>query len=281
METLAFPAEPVSCYAGQSNRTIFMIDGEFVKKRIMQLRSFFLDGRNLRSYCLKHLSPTDILQQLYYYDAIPFNGYGEHPMTGFVDFSHTPLVDKKNRFLKSIKNTRDFAVRLGCSSWSSGEWMLDNGKLGELAAGEINWGDIDPKDIYPNIRQKGVTVLMGIDAAAIAFKRLADKVVILGNDMELAPVAQVLKSTGIKVYLDPMWTKASDALREAVDGVSNQLPRPPRDMNGHKVHVYDDIKDVRHTTHRPSQISTSGANPAAYAPHIAPVMHRHETIVGD
>lgn len=281
METLAFPAEPVSCYAGQSNRTIFMIDGEFVKKRIMQLRSFFLDGRNLRSYCLKHLSPTDILQQLYYYDAIPFNGYGEHPMTGHIDFSHTPLVDKKNRFLKSIKNARDFVVRLGCSSWSSGEWMLDNSKLGELAAGEIGWDDIDPKDIYPNIRQKGVTVLMGIDAAAIAFKRLADKVVILGNDMELAPVAQVLKSTGIKVYLDPMWTKASDALREAVDGVSNQLPRPSRDMNGHKVHVYDDVKDVRYTAHRPSQSSTAEANPAAYAPHIAPVMHRHETIVGD
>lgn len=222
------------------SKVIFIVDGEFMRKRIISLKAFYFDGQGIRQHCLAHLKEGDTLERIMFYDSLPYTGKGEHPITGPLDFSQTPLVSRKQQFLQTLRVTPNLSLRLGRSAWQSGAWQLDSAKLGELVAGEISYEDIKADDIYPDIRQKGVDVRLGLDIATIAYKKLADKVVLVANDADFTPGVQLLREEGITVVLDPLWTRAAEDLREHVDYVSNKLFRPENT----NVHVFDDPKDI-------------------------------------
>ena len=225
------------------DRVIFVVDGEFMRKRIITLKAFYFDGPGIRRHCLAHLGPNECVSRILFYDAMPFTGRGEHPLDGPVDFSQTPLVARKQQFLQSLRATPEVALRLGRSAWQAGQWQLDSNKLGELMAGEIDVEDIESRDIYPDIRQKGVDMRLGLDFATIAFKRQAERVVLLANDADYVPAVKLVRREGIKVALDPLWTRAAEDLREHVDYVVNKLPRPQHANYPNGVHIYDDPKE--------------------------------------
>lgn len=217
-------------------KVIFIVDGEFMRKHIIKTKSFYFDGNGIRSHCLKHLKRDDELVRIMYYDALPFVGKGENPISGPIDFATTPMVAKKQKFLQSLRNTPNIHLRLGRSAMQSSAWYLDPQKLGELLACEVKPEDIKASDLYPDIRQKGVDVMVGLDVAAIAYQKLADKIVIVANDSDYIPAVKMAREAGLLVVLDPLWTRAAEDLRENVDYVYNAMPRIE---NG-----YDDHKDV-------------------------------------
>jgi uncharacterized LabA/DUF88 family protein len=178
-----------------------------------------------------------------FYDAVPFTGKGEHPMTGLLDFSQTPLVARKQQFLQSLRTTPEIALRLGRSAWQAGQWQLDSNKLGELVAGEIGVDNIEAGDIYPDIRQKGVDIRLGLDIASLAYKKGAERLVLIANDADYVPAVKLARKEGIKVVLDPLWTKAAEDLREHVDYVANKLPRPQAAHFPNGIHLFDDPKE--------------------------------------
>ena len=163
-------------------------------------------------------------------------------------FSFIPLIwwlvidRKKESFLKSLKMTPEIVTRLGRSAWQAGQWQLDPNKLGELIAGEIEAKDLHANDIYPDIRQKGVDIQVGLDVATICFKKQADKVVLIANDADYVPAVQLLREEGIKVVLDPLWTRAAEDLRENVDYVCNKLPKP---QGNSTIFTFDDPKEIK------------------------------------
>ena len=110
-------------------------------------------------------------------------------------------------------------------------------------AGEISVNDIEAGDIYPDIRQKGVDMLLGLDIAALAYKRQTDRLVIVANDADYVPAVKLAREEGIKVVLDPLWTRAAEDLREHVDYVCNKLPRPQHANYPHGIHIFDDPKE--------------------------------------
>ena len=225
------------------DHVIFVVDGEFMRKRIITLKAFYFDGPGIRRHCLSHLGPNECVGRILFYDAMPFTGRGEHPLDGPVDFSQTPLVARKQQFLQSLRATPEIALRLGRSAWQAGQWQLDSNKLGELMAGEIDVEDIESRDIYPDIRQKGVDMRLGLDFATIAYKKQAERVVLLANDADYVPAVKLLRREGIKVALDPLWTRAAEDLREHVDYVVNKLPRPQHANYPHGIHIFDDPKE--------------------------------------
>ena len=226
------------------SKVIFVVDGEFMRKRIIGLKAFYFDGSGIRNHCMTHLTEGDELVKILYYDSFPYTGKGEHPITGPVDFSATPLVARKQQFLQSLRTTPNIHLRLGRSAWQAGQWVLDAPRLGELVAGEITYENIKAEDIYPDIRQKGVDMRMGLDLAAIAYKKLADMVVIISNDADFTPAVKVLREEGIKVILDPLWTRAAEDLRENIDYVFNALPRPKSEDYPHGIHIFNDPKEL-------------------------------------
>lgn len=224
-------------------KVIFVVDGEFMRKRIIALKAFYFDGPGIRRHCLSHLGPDERLSRIMYYDALPFTGRGEHPVSGPVDFSQTPLVARKQQFLQSMRITPEVAMRLGRSAWQAGQWQLDSTKLGELMAGELDVDDIEAGDIYPDIRQKGVDMRLGLDIATIAFKKMADRLVLIANDADYVPAVKLARREGLTVALDPLWTRAAEDLRENVDYVVNKLPRPQHGNYPNGVHIFDDPKE--------------------------------------
>ena len=140
-----------------------------MRKRIISLKAFYFDGQGIRRHCLSHLTPGETVGRILFYDALPFTGKGEHPLSGPMDFSQTPLIARKQQFLQSLRVTPEITLRLGRSAWQAGQWQLDANRLGELMAGEISVNDIEAGDIYPDIRQKGVDMLLGLDIAALAY----------------------------------------------------------------------------------------------------------------
>ena len=234
-------------------KVIFIVDGEFMRKRIIALKAFYFDGPGIRRHCLSHLGADERLSRIMYYDALPFTGRGEHPISGPMDFSQTPLVARKQQFLQSMRITPEVFMRLGRSAWQAGQWQLDSTKLGELMAGELDVDDIEAGDIYPDIRQKGVDVCLGLDIATIAIKKMADRLVLIANDADYVPAVKMARREGLTVALDPLWTRAAEDLRENVDYIVNRLPRPQHGA-GHTVHVFDDPKEYDPFTGRAGRL---------------------------
>lgn len=224
-------------------RVVFIIDGEFMRKRIIALKAFYFDGPGIRRHCLSHLGSNEIASRIMFYDALPFTGRGEHPLSGPIDFSQTPLVSRKQQFLQSLRITPELTLRLGRSAWQAGQWQLDATRLGELMAGEIGVDDIEPSDIYPDIRQKGVDMRLGLDIAEVIYKRQADRMVFVANDADYVPAVKLARNEGIKVALDPLWTRAAEDLREHVDYVVNKLPKPQNANYPAGAHVFEDPKE--------------------------------------
>lgn len=224
-------------------RLVFIVDGEFMRKRIIALKAFYFDGPGIRRHCLLHQGSDEAVARILFYDAMPFTGRGEHPLSGPVDFANTPLVSRKQQFLQSMRATPEVALRLGRSAWQAGQWLLDSNRLGELMAGEIGVDDIEPSDIYPDIRQKGVDMRLGLDIAGLVYKQQVDRLVLIANDADYVPAVKLARKEGVKVALDPLWTRAAEDLREHVDYVVNKLPRPQASTFPGGVHIFDDPKE--------------------------------------
>lgn len=226
-------------------RVIFMIDGEFMRKRVIALKAFFYDGAGIHRYCLAHLGPGERLGRIMFYDALPFTGKEEHPLTGPIDFSQSSLAVRKYQFLQTIRNTPQMMLKLGRSVMMTGQWQLESTVLGELLAGEISVDDIEARDILPSIHQKGVDILLGMDLAALAYKKQAERVVLIANDADYEPAVKLAREEGLTICLDPLWTRVADDLHAQVDYVVNKLPRPEHNDFPQGMHIFDDPKEYQ------------------------------------
>ena len=95
-------------------------------------------------------------------------------------------------------------------SWSE---LLDM-----LMAGEIDIDDIRPNDIYPDIRQKGVDMSMGIDAIECARQKVCDTIVLVTGDGDLAPAVRKIRSYGVKVQVASFKGALNGSLSDAANG---------------------------------------------------------------
>ena len=93
----------------------------------------------------------------------------------------------------------------------------ENGESGE------NKATITPDDVKPNISQKQVDMKIGIDIARIAFKRLADKIVVITGDSDMVPALKLARIEGLHVTVDSLGQHVKEDLFEHVDGFKTFL----------------------------------------------------------
>lgn len=205
-------------------KVVFIIDGWFMRKKIYELKSFYYDGTHIREYCLKHLRKEDHLYRIFYYDTMPLMMKGHHPITKkLIDFSNTPVAKKQVKLLESIKQTPNFALRLGKTSWKLNSWALKPEKFKALLDKKIGVEDLEEKDIQPIIEQKTVDMKMGIDIALISTKKLADLLIIITGDADMVPALKLARREGMQVGLDPLTNYIKPDLREHVDFIISKV----------------------------------------------------------
>ena len=66
---------------------------------------------------------------------------------------------------------------------------------------------------------------IGLDISTIAYKRLADKIILIAGDSDFVPAAKLARREGITFVLDPMRKPIKADLSEHIDGLKTTLSK--------------------------------------------------------
>ncbi|MDE2887314.1 MAG: NYN domain-containing protein [Gemmatimonadota bacterium] len=184
------------------NRYAILVDGEWFKKDLHgkttkspNARDIFDQIEKIRTHC--KLNGTD-LYRIFYYTADPFEGTVQNPVNKeSTKFSATSQFLNNTRLIKEIESCSDYAVRRGRLIHRG--WTLRRKALARLE--DDSQHTVGASDIEPNITQKGVDMMIGIDMTSLALKRLVSTVVIASGDSDLVPAMKLARTEGLRVYL--------------------------------------------------------------------------------
>lgn len=215
--------------------TAILIDGGFFIKRYRHLHEQKenhppkLVAKNLYDMCLKHLSNKDgqksrTLYRIFFYDCSPMLKKAHNPITNkAIDFSKSRESTFRQEFHQELKKLRKVALRLGHLS-NKNEWVINSGKTKELLQKKITINELTENDVTYIFRQKGVDMKIGLDIASLAYKKLADQIILIAGDSDFVPAAKLARREGIDFILDPMWNPINPDLHEHIDGLMSINP---------------------------------------------------------
>lgn len=186
-----------------TEKVALMLDGGFVKKKLQTQLKHFPKVEDVRALCdeieaHERLAGVSLFR-IYFYDCPPLEGDATHPLDGQpLRFSATPQARQNRALLDSLELEPDFAVRRGT--------LLQTGwKLGRTALRRLQKKidpKIEPRDIVPDISQKGVDMRIGLDIATIAIKHTVDILVLVTGDSDFVPAMKLARKEGLRVYLE-------------------------------------------------------------------------------
>ncbi|MBI4027516.1 MAG: NYN domain-containing protein [Verrucomicrobia bacterium] len=216
-------------------RTAILIDGGFFLKRYPKIypgRPYDPKtvAKELHSMAFRHLNRDngreDILYRIFYYDCPPLIKKVHNPITNrVIDFSKTPQTKFRLEFFEELKKLRKVALRLGHLQ-DGQRWLIRKEQMKLLLGGKMNLVDLKEEHVQYDMKQKGVDIKIGIDIASLAYKKLADKVILISGDSDFVSAARLARREGIDFVLDPLWNPISPSLFEHIDGLQSVCPNP-------------------------------------------------------
>jgi len=217
--------------------TAVLVDGGFFLKRYRHLKGNAGPhdvAKSLHQMCMDHLKGKDSkfprrLYRIFFYDCPPLTKKAHNPITNkSVDFAKTPTASWRNEFHSELKKLRKVALRLGYLNEKQGNWIIKPNKVKDLLAKKTKIDDLVELDVYYDVKQKGVDMRIGLDIAAMSFKKQVDQMVLVAGDSDFVPAAKLARREGIDFILDPMWAHIRDDFFEHIDGLRSTFPRPTR-----------------------------------------------------
>jgi len=214
-------------------KTAILVDGGFYRKRAFAClgdKTPKERADELESYCKRHLKEsmfgenyTHDLYRIFYYDCEPLSKNVFNPLTSSnIDLSKTDTFSWTKDFFEELRKRRKFALRLGKLSDSSLEYYLRPSALKKLCRGDMLPSDIEQKDIYLNVEQKGVDMKIGIDIASLAYKNQVNQIVLIAGDSDFVPASKLARREGIDFILDPLGAVIKTDLFEHIDGLNTK-----------------------------------------------------------
>lgn len=217
--------------------TAIFVDGAFFLARF---RKVYTDrdindartvAKTVFSMAIEHIKaldrPKEALYRIFFYDCAPLDKRFQRPISGdIVDFGASPMADFRRDLHDQLRRQRKMALRLGRLADRGGEWQLKRHTYQALRSGELVWEDLRDDHFELDLRQTQVDMKIGIDIAALAYKRLVDQIVLVAGDADFIPAAKLARREGIDFILDPMWQGISGDLHEHLDGLQSVCPRP-------------------------------------------------------
>lgn len=218
-------------------KVAILVDGGFYRKKAnlhFGFKSPSERASELIKYCKMHLMERSLFPQkekiadrvfndlyrIFYYDCPPIAKTVYHPLLkANVDFSRKETYKWMTSFLEELKHKRSLALRLGVLADETAHYGLRNETIKKLFSQKLNISEIEEKNFELVLRQKGVDMKIGIDITTIAYKHLANQIVLIAGDSDFVPVAKLARREGIDFIIDPMGNKLLSDLVEHVDGV--------------------------------------------------------------
>ena len=170
------------------------------------------------------------LYRCFYYDALPFDGTGHHPISRkHIDYSKSNASKLRHSLFGLLRSEPNFALRLGRTARNPEYmWNLRPIVLKELVQGKRQFDDLTDNDFQTSIRQKGVDIRLGTDMTSLALKKQANVLVLVTGDSDFVPAAKLARREGCKVILDPLYLNVSPDLFEHIDQLTSGFYRPQK-----------------------------------------------------
>jgi len=172
-----------------------------------------------------HIKTGEELQRIFVYDCRPLAKKAHNPVSRCaVDFSRTQTYAFRSALLEQLICKRKVALRLGELA-DRKRWLIRAEPTRLLLNGSMQLSDLCENDVTYDVEQKGVDVKMSLDIAALAYKRLVDRIVLITGDSDFVPAAKLARREGLDVILDPLWAPIAPSLNEHIDGLRTHWPR--------------------------------------------------------
>lgn len=217
-------------------KTAILIDGGFFIKRYRSLlgdqATPKIVAKDLHEMCLQHINPRSgsnfplsTLYRIFFYDCSPISKKVHNPITQkSIDFSKSREYLFRQEFHQELKKLRKVALRLGRLA-DMGTWHIKPEQTKQLLNSTITVVDLTEDDVRYEVRQKGVDMKIGLDIAALAYKKLVDQIILIAGDSDFVPAAKLARREGIDFILDPMWNRVNPDLHEHIDGLRSTCKR--------------------------------------------------------
>lgn len=215
-------------------RVAVLVDGEFFIKR--HCSYFHKDpatisakdiAKRLQIHCVKHIKKDkEYLYKIFFYDCRPLTKKCHYPISNDpLDLSKTHTAIFRNELHKELTSIPCLALRFGYLDEKNASWQIkDEKKYSDLLHKKIEFDSISDDDLVYKAKQKGVDMRIGLDIAALAYKRLVDKIVLISGDSDFVPAAKLARKEGIHFVLDPMGNAIREDLQEHIDWLKTTLP---------------------------------------------------------
>jgi len=172
-----------------------------------------------------HIDPAhDLLHRIFIYDCRPLEKKAHNPVSGrSIDFSKTPTFRFRTDLLSLLIRMRKVVLRLGELA-DRKRWRIDPETTRHLLSRSIAVDQLPESAVVYDVEQKGVDVRIALDIASLAYKKLADRIVLITGDSDFVPAAKLARREGLDVILDPLWAPIVPSLIEHVDGLHTHWP---------------------------------------------------------
>lgn len=167
------------------------------------------------------------LYRIFFYDCPPLTKRVHYPVSKKpLDLAKTDAAKLRTAIHSRLLDARKVALRLGRLN-DDFLWRLKPEALKRWSSA-LSFSPSDD-DFEIDVTQKGVDMRLGLDVAAMAFKRQVDQIVMVAGDGDFVPAAKLARREGIDVVLDPMGGRAARDLRDHADGVRDCRMKNPVD----------------------------------------------------
>lgn len=160
------------------------------------------------------------LYRIFFYDCPPLTKRVRYPVSQkALNLQFTDAAILRLKIHEALRATRKVALRLGRLNESlSGGWRAKPDAVRRWLAAPADFAPVDD-DFEIDVMQKGVDMRLGLDVAAMAFKKQVQRIVLVAADADFVPAVKLARREGIDVVLDPMGANAAGDLLEHVDGI--------------------------------------------------------------
>lgn len=163
-------------------------------------------------------SETPAIYRIFFYDCPPLTKRVHYPISKkSLNLATTEEAKLRAAVHQELLRTRKVALRFGRLNDKLAGWKPKSESVKKWLSSNI----FDPSDddFELDVQQKGVDMKLGLDIAAMAFKRQVDQIILVAADADFVPAAKLARREGIDVVLDPLGANYADDLADHVDGV--------------------------------------------------------------
>ena len=161
-----------------------LIDGGYLRATARRAGHTY-NNQFIESFAHRCILQDEYLLRVYYYDAPPFEGEVQLPVSG-----ETKIFEADDRWLIALAKLDRFAVRRGKLGFRG--WRPRNTPLQPARA-------LRDSDFAPNFEQKGVDMRIGLDIANFSQRKTIDRVVLVSGDQDMIPAMKQARKSGLEV----------------------------------------------------------------------------------